>query len=130
MISSGKANPGNSPLHRNQINHTLWSVGGCWRTGLPPRPFVTCRLFYAPPRPHHPFFHPPRFHWARSDSNREPRDYESPALTVELRSRKRHLQRNQRFFPRFPHFATTTLHRHFVRQKPPKMLLLRKQSVP
>src|SRR5207253_1597218 len=26
--------------------------------------------------------------WERSDSNREPRDYESPALTVELRSRK------------------------------------------
>src|SRR4051812_28409158 len=25
--------------------------------------------------------------WERSDSNREPRDYESPALTVELRSR-------------------------------------------
>src|SRR5437773_1270790 len=25
-------------------------------------------------------------HWERSDSNREPRDYESPALTVELRS--------------------------------------------
>ena len=24
--------------------------------------------------------------WERSDSNREPRDYESPALTVELRS--------------------------------------------
>ena len=26
--------------------------------------------------------------WERSDSNREPRDYESPALTVELRSRR------------------------------------------
>ena len=25
-------------------------------------------------------------HWARSDSNREPRDYESPALTVELQA--------------------------------------------
>src|SRR2546430_232863 len=28
-----------------------------------------------------------RNEWERSDSNREPRDYESPALTVELRSR-------------------------------------------
>src|SRR5688500_14246837 len=30
--------------------------------------------------------------WERSDSNREPRDYESPALTVELRSRERPFQ--------------------------------------
>src|SRR5256885_6147112 len=32
--------------------------------------------------------------WERSDSNREPRDYESPALTVELRSRFRNLLAN------------------------------------
>src|SRR5687767_10267302 len=31
-----------------------------------------------------------RHDWARSDSNREPRDYESPALTVELRARGNH----------------------------------------
>lgn len=28
--------------------------------------------------------------WARQDSNLEPRDYESPALTVELQARKQH----------------------------------------
>ena len=27
--------------------------------------------------------------WARPDSNREPRDYESPALPIELRARLR-----------------------------------------
>src|SRR5262245_26107407 len=34
-----------------------------------------------------------KMHWARSDSNREPRDYESPALTVELRARVTRLYR-------------------------------------
>src|SRR3954451_19228524 len=36
---------------------------------------------------HRAFLQSYNVNWERSDSNREPRDYESPALTVELRSR-------------------------------------------
>ena len=41
--------------------------GGDWMGGGPSVPVIEC---------------------SRPDSNREPRDYESPALTVELRSRE------------------------------------------